>query len=614
MLYCVKCGDPIEKDELICDKCGYHFTIVEGSPAKVYMNQVPGQRPGQAQPMQGRPVPMHGQTMQGRPMPPGYQGPSGQGRPMGFQPGQQPPMRPVAVSKPKKKNGLKIAAAICASLFVLVCLGSAMFLGAFFLLGDFGNDSGNDIIVNNTTDAGGNTVQAAPVVYDNSDYVDMEGGYVADAIRDPFVTLKGNGEDVVTVMLYMNGSNLESDYGMATEDIREILDATLSDNVNVVIQTGGTKDWQTNAIASNRTQRFLVENGGLTLVDDDLGQMDMTDPDTLEDFINFCSANYPANRNMLIMWNHGSGAVYGFGYDEHVDDYYAALTLDEMQQAIRNTGVKFEMIGFDACLMGGLETACAFYDTADYLIASEDFESGRGWEYRNWLTILGSDSSTAMSELAKVIIDDFVKESYAYDSDGILALVDLRYARLLFQSWVDFAYASKDDLLACNYSMQMSRSDRASLRFATPLERIMRDPWEALFESESNGDYYIEEYNYAVDLMALANTLNTEEAEALKSALRMALIYTSSTDGDSEMTGLSVTLPYSSQSFYDEMEVVYSNCGLKADYIQFLESFVDAEVESYDWEQSEWGGWESYEEEEYNWEDWDQWEEYERGW
>ena len=41
LLYCVKCGDPIEKDELICDKCGYHFKIVEGSPATVYMDQVP---------------------------------------------------------------------------------------------------------------------------------------------------------------------------------------------------------------------------------------------------------------------------------------------------------------------------------------------------------------------------------------------------------------------------------------------------------------------------------------------------------------------------------------------------------------------------------------------
>ncbi|MBO4310912.1 MAG: hypothetical protein J5856_07590, partial [Lachnospiraceae bacterium] len=27
MLYCVRCGDKIDKDELVCDKCGLRFTI-----------------------------------------------------------------------------------------------------------------------------------------------------------------------------------------------------------------------------------------------------------------------------------------------------------------------------------------------------------------------------------------------------------------------------------------------------------------------------------------------------------------------------------------------------------------------------------------------------------
>ena len=432
---------------------------------------------------------------------------------------------------------------------------------------------------------------------------------VSDAIRDPFVTLKGNGEDTVTIMMYLNGSDLESDYGMATQDIREILNATLSDNVRVVIQTGGTRKWQTSAIASDHSQRFLVENGALTLVDDSLGQLDVTDPQTLEDFITFCNTNYPANRNMLILWNHGSGAVYGFGYDEHVDDYWAALTLDEIQDAIRDSGVKFEMIGFDACLMGGLETACALYDYADYMIASEDFESGRGWEYQNWLTILGTNSSVSMEELSKVIVDDFVKESQSYGSDGILALVNLRYTRLLFQAWSDFAYSAKEDLLACNYSMEMTRTDRASLWFETPEERLMRDPWEALFDTDNEA--LLEEYCYAVDLMALADTLDTEEAKVLKSALSMALVYCSATSGDAEMTGLSITLPYDSRSFYEEMETVYTNCGFDAEYIEFLEEFVDAEVESFDWGQSEWGGWGSYQEEEFDWTEWEQWDTYE---
>ncbi len=665
MLYCVKCGDPIEKDELICDKCGYHFTIVEGSPAKVYMNQVPGNMPGQGRPAQGQPMqgqfrgqngndrfmrpqdrpgqmqgqymgrpvqgqpiqpqgrPVQGQpiqpqsqSMQGRPVAP--QGRTMQGRPMPSQ-GQQPMMRPVNTVKPKKKKkGWLIALGITGGGMLALAMCAVLLVTLFWVAGILLQEE-DEIIVNNYANTEENDVQTeTPVVHDNSNVeIVPEDDYVASAIREPFVTLKGDNQDTVTVMIYMNGSNLESDHGMASDDIREILKATLSENVNVVIQTGGTKRWKTKAIASDHSQRFLVENGALTLVDDSLGQLDITDPQTLEDFIVFCDTYYPADRNMLIMWNHGSGAVYGFGYDENVDDYTAALTLDEMQDAIRNSGVKFEMIGFDACLMGGLETACAFYDTADYLIASEDFESGRGWEYQNWLTVLGMDSSTPMEQVGKVIIDDFVKESQQTGADGILALINLRYTRLLFQAWIDFAYSAHDDLLECNYSMEMSRSDRASLWFATPLERIMRDPWENLFDSNENT---LKEYNYAVDLMALAATLSTEEAEALKAALGMALVYSSATAGDAEMTGLSVTLPYNSEYFYNDMEEIYTNCGFDDEYIAFLESFVDAEVQdNYDWGQSEWGGWETYEEEEeeYNWEDWDQWEEYQQndfGW
>lgn len=639
MLYCVKCGDPIEKDELICDKCGYHFMVVEGSPAKVYMNQVPDAKATQnmqghpVQPnMQGRPMQSNMRNMQSRPMQPDMRNVQGrpmpsnmrnvQGRPMqpGMQNVQGRPVQPVRgqVQKPKKKKrGWLIALCSIGGIVAVMLLCTVVFAGAFLITGGVLLDTEDDIIVNeyNPSDDSNTIAQANPVVYDGTDTIQEPEPMVSGAIRDSFVTLKGNNQDTVTIMLYMNGSDLESDHGMATMDIREILSATISDNVNIVIQTGGTRRWKTEAIASDHSQRFLVENGALTLVDDSLGQLDITDPNTLEDFISFCNTNYPADRNMLILWNHGSGSVYGFGYDEHVDDYYAALTLDEIQTAIRNTGIKFEMIGFDACLMGGLETACALSDSADYLIASEDFESGRGWEYQNWLTVLGTNSSTPMEDLAKIIIDDFVKESHSYGSDGILALIDLRYTRLLFQAWIDFAYSAKDDLLECNYSMEMNRSDRASHHFDTQLERIMRDPWEAMFD---NNESVLEEYYYAVDLMALADTLDTEEAEALEAALGMALIYCSATQGDSEMTGLSITLPYNDSSFYEEMETVYTNCGFDADYIDFLESFVDADIsEHYDWAESEWDGWENYEEEEYDWEEWDQWEEYQEndfGW
>ena len=54
----------------------------------------------------------------------------------------------------------------------------------------------------------------------------------------------------------------------------------------------------------------------LLSLEDDIGKKDMTSPETLGDFIRYCSSNYPANRNILILWDHGGGSLAGYGYDE----------------------------------------------------------------------------------------------------------------------------------------------------------------------------------------------------------------------------------------------------------------------------------------------------------
>ena len=53
-----------------------------------------------------------------------------------------------------------------------------------------------------------------------------------------FYTDVANAESV-TVMVYMIGSDLESEDGSATDDLLEMADAALSENVHLVLQTGG---------------------------------------------------------------------------------------------------------------------------------------------------------------------------------------------------------------------------------------------------------------------------------------------------------------------------------------------------------------------------------------
>lgn len=409
--------------------------------------------------------------------------------------------------------------------------------------------------------------------------VNVQGGVV----RDKMLRLKGDGKDKVTVMVYMNGSNLESESGAATLDLQEMMDAKIGDNVNLIVFTGGTSTWQNNIISGDRSQIYKINNEGIQCLEDDLDQMNIGESDTLSYFIDYCKDNYPSNRRILLMWNHGGGPVYGFGYDENYDG--DSLTLNEIQDGLRESRTTFDFIGFDACLMGSLEVCCALYDYADYLLISEDFESGYGWEYSNWLKQLSDDTSIRTTKLAKTVVNDFVEESNSCKANGILSLVDLSYTKLLYTAWTTFAYSAKDELLKANYSFEMNESERAKPK--------------------------ITDYS-AVDMMATASTIDSDEADALEAAISYTVSISSSTENDNYMTGLSVTLPYGDKDFYDALYDIFIDCGMDSKYLDLLEEFTTVEEEDYDWNDWEWNGWEDYEDDDWeDWEDWNYWDEYE---
>ena len=178
---------------------------------------------------------------------------------------------------------------------------------------------------------------------------------VSGKARSRYTSLRGNGADTVTVMVYMCGTDLESKSGAASADLQEILYGEISEKVNIILETGGTADWQNSVINSKTNQRYRLTNKGLQRLEDNLGKRSMVDPKTLSDFIQYSKANYPADRYMLVLWDHGGGSLTGFGYDELFKN--DSMTLDEIGTALKDGGCSFDMIGFDACLMGTLETA-----------------------------------------------------------------------------------------------------------------------------------------------------------------------------------------------------------------------------------------------------------------
>ena len=415
--------------------------------------------------------------------------------------------------------------------------------------------------------------------------------FPTDMVSEKEVTTKGDGTDPVTVFVYMNGSDLESEDGSATDDLEEMLAAKTGNRVQVLIETVGTKDWSKRlGIASDHTQRYRLDGGKLVLEDDSLGQEDSTQASTLSDFIRWGSKNYPADRNLLIFWDHGAGPVYGFGYDEN-QAHEETMTMDQMRQALQNGGIYFDVIGMDCCIMSSMELCLGLQDYCDYLILSEDFETGIGWSYTGWLKALEDNTSLETPELGRLIVDDMVSAN-ENDKDGgaaTLALIDASYSNLLYTAWKDFAYANERSLLGENYSMHIKGGRRA--------HPVLKE--KGLFDwiFDANGDYDMSDY-YITDIMAVAQNIQSEESKALEAALQLAVAYFACTSDEVGMTGLSVTLPYGDLDFYEELSDVFSNSGLEEEYVNWLGRFVRASgvqdrYDYEDWYENEWSGWES---------------------
>ncbi len=211
-----------------------------------------------------------------------------------------------------------------------------------------------------------------------------------------------------TVMLYLCGTDLESMGSMATTNLEMISKTEPDSNVNVLIQTGGTK--KRNAkdtvsgldISSDKLQRWSYDKDGFSLVDEqDLASM--SSHSTLADFIRWGKKNYPAQKNLLILWDHGGGSSTGLILDELHDN--SIMSLDGLERALKNGGQHFDLLMTDTCLMASIETAQAVEPYADYLIASEEVVPGLGSNYEEWLQDLYDEPECGPARLGKNICD-----------------------------------------------------------------------------------------------------------------------------------------------------------------------------------------------------------------
>ena len=377
---------------------------------------------------------------------------------------------------------------------------------------------------------------------------------VAKGAREKYTEILGKGKDEVTIMVYMCGTDLESRAAMGTSDLQEMLNADLGENVNLLVYTGGCSKWQNNVVSSTKNQIYLIKNGKMKLLEE-YKAVSMTNPDTLTGFIKWCDKEYPANRNMLIFWDHGSGSINGYGYDEKFASS-GSMDLSEINKALKKSGVTFDFVGFDACLMATLETALMLTSYSDYMIASEETEPGVGWYYTDWLTALGENTSMPTLEIGKMIVDDFV-DTCAVKCRGqktTLSVVDL--AELEKTVPADFKDFSK-----------------------SASELIKNNEYKTV----SDARYNTREFAQAsaidqVDLVHLAKNMGTEAGEELAQTLLNAVKYNRTSNDMTNAYGLSIYFPYKKVSAVDNVVDTYEAIGMDEEYARCIQEFASLEV------------------------------------
>jgi len=292
---------------------------------------------------------------------------------------------------------------------------------------------------------------------------------------------------------------------------------------------------------------------------EDIGEANMGDGKVLSDFLKWGMTRYPANRYMLVIWDHGQGwrlflsdllkrgraltKSRTIGLNEDLASLRSSSVLlrnasgvaglngetapfrsapgspyrsasndetnndvlynREMEDSLKTSlaGKKLDVIGFDACLMSMVETAYAFHDVARYLVGSEELEPGLGWKYDDWLSMIVANPTQDASSLAKATVQSyqrFYTDPNTGDPATTMAAFDLAQAQPLAASLSTLA-----DLLAAKLDSQV----------------------QSVIEARAASSVYAPGYNfYHVDLAQFLKQLKSRTSDnAIRSQIDMTL-------------------------------------------------------------------------------------------
>jgi hypothetical protein len=296
----------------------------------------------------------------------------------------------------------------------------------------------------------------------------------------------------------------------------------------------------------------LVELGAPGVVDSGSGS-------TFAEFVSWGVETAPADHYALLLWDHGAAWSH-FGADgSHQNE---GLEMNEIARAldvaIAAHGIRgpFDLLGFDACLLGTWEVAAALSGRVRYLLASEELQPGHGWDFQR--LALGKEAASPVA-LGSALIQGYAAKATARGTSArvTLALTDLNRVAPLTSSISEVARALAE-----------ASEDRA-LAAAIGRSRAALGVFGNLPRGTSSSMVDLQRWSAA---LAAERTELAPALEAVEAALDFAVVDQVFGVAHNGVGGLSVYLPNARSAYsraYDELPSV-------GDWRTFVTGYLEA--------------------------------------
>ena len=354
------------------------------------------------------------------------------------------------------------------------------------------------------------------------------------AILSLALIFSAHAETSTTLLVYMCGADLQS---AACEDIYEMGIAEVGDNVNIVILAGGAEEWDFDEIQGNTRNLITLRDGNFESITD-WGWKSMGSEESLLEFLRYGLTEYPADRTVAVLWDHGAGSEAGVCFDDTTEDQ-DGLSLLEINNVLYDLHEQMgdyhiDIFGCDACMMATYEMAAmlSYYDI-DYYIASEELEPGIGWHYTSWLEKLGKQPDMTAEELCGCIVDNYMEAGLKETPDDYLTLsvISLHEMGNLQEAVEKLASTMLGELQQGNVAdLRRERSRMYS------------------FGSYVDGSWDMVDMGAMLDAYARHDA---ENAALARKQLSKAVLYSRQTDNLQPCSGLSVLIPQDTKNEFE---------------------------------------------------------------